>query len=148
MGKHRYRQLKIPGSRKPYKHNAVITESMKKANKIKTLQRYQDRISNAQLEALPQIIADLYSYLIKKSIISINEQYIKNELIAQIDQIIDSYKHSYNPEEFIELSTNMQKFALKSNFQDCTPLQVTNSLSRSFKKNFYAIKYHIDKLLK
>lgn len=139
MGQHRYRQLKLKGTLKPYKHKEQLTKKDIKNNKIKHLQRYQGKILKSEIENLPALASDLYSYLIKKSIIT-DERFIKNELITQINMIIDAYKHTYNPMECREIEKELLK-QLTKNYDKNTIRDKINETSSKLRKNFHAIKY-------
>lgn len=88
-----------------------------KRRKIKHLQRYQKKIKTANIEDLPKLAFDLYSYLIKKSILLDNE-YIRQELNAQLINIISSYKFDYSPLKQQEIIDGILKLA-DSSVVDC-----------------------------
>lgn len=150
MGRHSFRQLKVKGTRKVNSPRKDISESEKKQNKIKVLQRYRNTIENANIEELPKYINSFYSYIIKKEIIS-NDEYIKNELLSQIETIIDSYRNNYDSNEIFKIRYNLKEELKKSyNLNKKTSKQEDyikslNILTLFFKSNFFAMKHFIEK---
>jgi len=101
MAYHRQTRLKIDG-----KSFVVPSDKEVKRRRIKHLQKYEKQIKSAELNNLPQIVNNLYSYLIKKNILE-DQEFIKNELLIQISILIDAYKYSYSPSECQEIRSQL-----------------------------------------
>lgn len=112
MGKHRYRQLKLKGTRKPNKPNQVPDEKTAREHKIKHLQRYQTKIQNANNEDFLKLVNSLYSYFLNKSIVS-DTQFLKRILINQLSIIINAYRKQYNPNEFETVRNSLLNETIK-----------------------------------
>ena len=108
MGKHSFHQLKLKGTRKPYKRNLNLSVEEKTEHKIKHMQVYKRKIDNEEIKNLPNLIQKLYLYLIKIKIEKI-DIFIKKQIIAQINILINAYRHGYTFEEYINTENLIKK---------------------------------------
>ncbi len=74
-------------------------KATKEQHVIKYLNRYKKQITEAKTNELPKLVANLYNYLIKKSILT-DSRFIKKSLGYQITHITNCYitsRESYFP---------------------------------------------------
>lgn len=82
-----------------------------KQMKLKHLQRYQKNILNANIENIPNLLYELYSYLIKKQIIQ-DIDFLKREINTTLISIINAYMYDYPINE-----TSTIKACIRKNYQ-------------------------------
>ena len=92
------------------------------------------------------MISKFYSYLLKKSIIP-DTEFIKNEVLFQIDAIIDAYRNSYNPSELHKIKRIVARMGKEQLGCDCKKpidkVEHIRELSNFAKSDFYAAKHYI-----
>lgn len=138
---HRQTKLKING-----KQLIPISKYEFKRRKIKHLQRYINKFQESDNENLLKLINQFYSYLLRKSIIT-DTEFIKNEILLQIDAIIDAYRNDYDPSEFHKIKNKLALVNKEhygyffTNKRD--KAERIRNLSEFTKSNFYAAKHYI-----
>lgn len=140
-----HRQIKIKTDGKFW---LPPSETEIKRRRIKHLQKYKKKILAAELTDLPQIINNMYSYVIKRAIFE-NEEFLKEELIEQIDLIIDSYKNSYSPMDYRKIKTHLLNCKVYSELRSKEQKEPGNEIYNNFllylRINFFAIKLFFTK---
>ncbi len=122
-------------------------EATKKQHVIKYLNRYKKQITEAETNELPKLVANLYNYLIKKSIlIDSNSGFIKESLVSQINQSINCYMtNSKNyfgeKKKFNRPLKKIQCEILDYYKKGCTLTEISEKVNRSAQTINKHVKY-------